>query len=91
MDTVVLILKSFVLVLLDVLQFAMLLRAIMSFFDRGNPGTFSTFLAFVTEPFIMPIRLFCERRRLFEGSVVDVPFFITVLLLMFLQMLLAMI
>ena len=91
MDTVVVVLKSFVLVLLDVLQFAMLLRAIMSFFDRGEPGAFSSFLIFVTEPIIMPIRLLCERRRLFEGSVVDVPFFITVILLMLLQMFLTVI
>ena len=85
METAVLLLKNIILVLLEVLQFAFLLRAIMSWFDRGEPGMISSFLIFVTEPVILPIRILFERRKLFQGSMLDVPFFISFLLLMFVQ------
>lgn len=88
METVVFILKSFVLLLLDVLQFALLGRAIMSWFDHGE-GTISSFLTFVTEPFILPIRRLCERMHWFEGSMLDFPFFLTMIALMVLQTLLS--
>lgn len=84
METVVFILKNLVLVLLDVLQLAMLGRAIMSWIDHGE-GTVSGFLTFVTEPFILPIRRLCERMRWFEGSMIDMPFFLTMIALMVLQ------
>ena len=85
MDTVIIILKSFVLILLDALQLAMLLRAIMSWFDRGEPGVVSSFLIFITEPIIMPIRVLCERRHWFEGVMIDIPFFLTFMVLSLLQ------
>ena len=85
METVVFILKNFVLVFLDAMQIAMLGRAIMSWFDRGGEGKISAFLFFVTEPFIMPIRRLCERMRWFEGSMLDMPFFFTMIIFMVLQ------
>ncbi|MBQ9760552.1 MAG: YggT family protein [Clostridia bacterium] len=84
METVIFILKNFVLVLLEVMQLAMLGRAIMSWFDHGE-GTVSTFLTFVTEPFILPIRRLCERMHWFENSMIDIPFFITMIIFMVLQ------
>lgn len=88
MDTVVFVLRNLVLVFLDVIQIAFLARAILSWFDRGEPGTVSSFFIFVTEPFIMPIRRLCERMRWFEGSMLDFPFLLTMILLMMLQTLL---
>ncbi len=85
MDTVAFVLKNVVLVFLDVFQIAMLLRAILSWFDQGEPGTISSFLIFVTEPFILPIRRLCERMHWFEGSMLDIPFLLTMLIMMLLQ------
>lgn len=85
MDTAVLLFKNIIFVLLEVLQFAFLLRAIMSWFDRGEPGMISSFLIFVTEPVIMPIRMLFDRKKLFQNSMIDIPFFISFMLLMFIQ------
>lgn len=85
MEVTVLLLRNIILVLLDVLQLAFLLRAIMSWFDRGEPGMISSFLIFVTEPIIMPIRVLFERRKLFQDSMLDVPFFIAFMILTLVQ------
>ena len=88
MDTAVLVFKNVILILLEVFQFAFLLRSIMSFFDRGEPGVFSSVLIFITEPLILPLRILFERRKWFQGSMLDVPFFFAFILLMVLQTLL---
>lgn len=85
MDALTFVLKNVVLVFLDVFQIAMLARAILSWFDQGSPGTISSFLIFITEPFILPIRRLCERMHWFEGSMVDMPFLLTMLIMMLLQ------
>lgn len=85
MDAITFVLKNIVLVFLDVFQIAMLVRAILSWFDHGEPGTISSFLIFVTEPFILPIRRLCERMHWFEGSMVDMPFLLTMIVMMLLQ------
>lgn len=88
LETVIFILKNLVLVFLDVMQIAMLARAIMSWIDRGE-GTISGFLTFVTEPFILPIRRLCERMHWFEGTMIDMPFLLTMFVFMILQTLLS--
>lgn len=88
MNTVIYVLKSLVLVFLDVMQLAMLARAILSWFDRGE-SRISAFLFFITEPFILPVRRLCERMHWFEYSMLDVPFFMTMLLFTALQTLLS--
>lgn len=85
METVLYVLKNCVLVFLDVFQIAMLGRAIMSWIDRGEQGTISSFLTYVTEPFILPIRRLCERYHWFEGSMIDMPFLLTMIVFMVLQ------
>ena len=90
MEITAFILKKFVLGLLEVLVLAMLVRAVLSWFDRGEPGPVLSFLLFLTEPFIMPIRRLCERMHWFEGMPFDMPFMITSLILMALQSLLIM-
>ena len=88
MDIAIFILKRFVLVLLDVLMFAMLARAVISLFDRDEPGAVRSVLLFITEPFILPIRRLCERMRWFEGFPIDMPYMITAFILVLLQSLL---
>jgi uncharacterized protein YggT (Ycf19 family) len=85
LEITVFILKKFVLGLLEVLVLAMLVRAVLSWFDRGEPGPVLSFVLFITEPFILPIRRLCERMHWFEGFPIDMPFMITSLCLMFLQ------
>ena len=82
-------LKTTVSVLISALEVAMLVRAILSWFDPMQEGRLSVFLLTVTEPVILPIRALCNKMHWFEGFPLDIPFLITALLLSFLQTLIA--
>ena len=69
------IIKSIVIILLTVVQFAMLIRAILSWFPIDN--RFVDFLHAITEPFIVPVRLLFEKMNWFSGLPIDVSFFVT--------------
>lgn len=85
-DIILYVLKGFVSVILTLIQLAMLIRAILSWFvDPLNEGGISTFLAILTEPLIAPVRALCAKMHWFEGVPIDVPFIITWLLLSLLQ------
>ena len=72
-------LKNVVIVLLTAVQFAMLARAILSWFPIDNK--FVDFLHTITEPFIYPIRMLFEKMYWFVGLPIDVSFFVTYLLI----------
>ena len=85
-DLVVFFLKSFVNVIISLLQIAMFARAILSWFiDPMNEGGIVAFLTALTEPVIIPVRALCAKMHWFEGMPLDVPFLITVLLLALVQ------
>lgn len=85
-DLVVFFLKSFVNVIISLLQIAMFARAILSWFiDPMNEGGIVAFLTALTEPVIIPVRALCAKMHWFEGMPLDVPFLITVLLLAMIQ------
>jgi uncharacterized protein YggT (Ycf19 family) len=85
-DLVVFFLKSFVNVIISLLQIAMFARAILSWFiDHMNEGGIVAFLTALTEPVILPVRALCAKMHWFEGMPLDVPFLITVLLLAMIQ------
>lgn len=86
MNYVVYITVMCVLVFLDAVSLAMLLRAIMSLFFMGESSKFGNFLFIVTEPMILPIRALCDRFGWFRGSPLDIPFFLTALSLSVLSM-----
>lgn len=67
--------------ILMALQIAMFIRAILSWFMEDGENKFSAFLYAVTEPVIMPIRILCDRKGWFQDLPLDVPFFITYILL----------
>ena len=67
-------------VFLFAVETAMLLRAILSWFPL-EPNKFTNLLYVVTEPFIYPVRWFFQRMNWFQGSPLDVPFFVTFLLI----------
>ena len=90
-DLVVFVLKSFVNVIISLLQIAMFARAILSWFiDPMNEGGIVAFLTALTEPVILPVRALCAKMHWFEGMPLDVPFLITVLLLAMIQSLIGM-
>ncbi len=73
--------SSFVHLLLTTLSFAMFLRAILSWLplDDGNPV--EDFLYAVTEPLIYPVRCVLERFDFVAEFPIDIPFFVTMVIL----------
>lgn len=74
--------------LLTILWLALFLRAIVSWFDPTGEGAISGVLYFVTEPLIYPVRVLFEKKDWFQETPIDVPFFVTVLLVILLRSLL---
>ncbi len=72
-----------VLIFIDILSLAMFVRAILSWFTMGEQTRIGAFLYVVTEPIILPIRALCARFGWFQGMPLDMPFFITMVILSF--------
>ena len=87
MDVLVFLTKYTIFVFANVMQLALLARAILSRLDPEMEWRISSFLYGVTEFAIRPVRLLCQRMHWFEGTMMDVPFFITVLLMALLEFL----
>ncbi len=68
------------LAILGVIELAMFLRAILSWFASPESRLLD-FLYSVTEPAIAPVRALCEHFGWFEDLPIDIPFIITMLLL----------
>lgn len=83
MHTVAVILARCVLLALSVLELAMLLRAILSFFIMDEDSRIMLFLAVLTEPIVAPVRALLSRFRFVAESPIDISFFVTMLLLSF--------
>ena len=81
------VLVSFVVIFLEVISFAMTIRAILSWIFEPE-GKFFHFLFVLTEPAIMPLRKLFYKMNWFQRTPIDVPFMITVLLVILAQMLL---
>ena len=77
--------KQTVLALLGLLDFAMLLRAIFSWFDQLGESKISMFLYAITEPLILPIRRLCNKMNWFQGTPLDMPFMLTLIVILVLQ------
>lgn len=75
------ILAATVRAILVVLQLLMLGRAVISWLPIEEDSPVENFLFGVTEPFIMPARALCDRFGWFEGLPIDMPFFLTFILL----------
>lgn len=72
----------------DILLVAMMVRAIMSWFFMPGQNVFVNLLYFITEPVILPVRQLCARFGWFMGVPMDMPYFITTILLMILNVVL---
>ncbi len=73
-------------VVVYVLQFLLLARAILSWLPLDEDNPFENFLYAVTEPVIAPVRALIEHFGWFEGLPIDMSFFITFILLSVIQM-----
>ena len=80
MPFAVVLIKNIVIVFLTAVQFAMLGRAILSWFPMAG-GKISDFLYSVTEPFIYPVRMLFEKMNWFSGLSIDISFLVTYMLI----------
>ena len=73
--------KATVGLLLDVLMIMMFLRAIFSWFPGLSDSAFGEFLFTVTEWVITPVRALFELLHIDNAMVIDMPFFVTFIIL----------
>lgn len=71
--------KNVVIIFLTAVQFAMLARAILSWFPVDNKAV--DFLYAVTEPFIYPVRALFQKMNWFTGLPIDIAFLVSYLIL----------
>jgi YggT family protein len=69
---------------LNILRGVLFVRVIMSWISMGRPNPIMNFVAFVTEPFLAPIRWVVNKSPL-GGGMLDFSVLILFLLIMFLQ------
>lgn len=79
--------KNIVVVFLTVIQLAMLVRAIMSWFPMDG-NRFTDFLFAITEPFIYPVRMLFDKLNWFTGLPIDISFLVTYIIISILLMIL---
>jgi uncharacterized protein YggT (Ycf19 family) len=80
---------NFVDLILTAVLFAMLIRALLSIFMMGEESKFAMILYYFTEPFIIPVRMLLQKLNLFQGTPLDMSFFLTSILLAMVQTVLA--
>ncbi|MBE6577591.1 MAG: YggT family protein [Ruminococcaceae bacterium] len=80
MDIIIFVVKHTVIVLLSVVEIAMLVRAVLSWFPiDGNK--FTELLFAITEPFIHPIRVLFIKMNWFQGLPIDISFLVAYILI----------
>ncbi len=75
-----------VLLFIDIVTLCMTIRMIMSWLFAESESKLERVLYVVTEPLILPIRALCDKFGWFQGVPIDIPFFITALLLMLVRL-----
>ena len=73
MEEALYVISTIVQVILSVLQLAMLVRAILSWFPM-EPNKFTDFLFGITEPIIYPYRALFNRLNWFQNLPIDVAY-----------------
>ena len=67
--------------LLTLLEYAMLFRAVMSWFPGARGNSFNVLLYEITEPLIAPVRSLMDRIQVLRGFPMDLSFMVTYMLL----------
>ena len=87
MEIVFYVIAKAVSILLSIVSLAMFMRVILQFFaDEDNKLV--VFCYAITEPFIVPVRELFVKLNVGQNSPLDIPFFVTYLIISVLQMLL---
>ncbi len=79
MELFFLLLANFVVAILSVIELAMFLRMILSWFMPDSESAFVALLLTVTEPVILPFRLLFHRLNWFQSLPIDIAFFVAFL------------
>lgn len=79
-NTLIYLVVSLVRAILSTVMISMLIRSILSLFMMTE-NKFSALVFYITEPFVIPVRLLMEKLNLFQGTPIDFSFMITVILL----------
>lgn len=78
------VLVNFVMIFIEIISFAMMLRAILSWFVESD-GAFVRFLFVITEPAIMPIRKLFYKMNWFQDVPIDLSFTFTFIALFLIE------
>ena len=81
------VLVQFVLFFIEVLKYAMLIRALMNWFVEGG-NRLTSFLFVLTEPVVLPIRKLFHKMNWFQDTPIDMAFTFGMLALMMVELLL---
>ncbi|MBO4950070.1 MAG: YggT family protein [Clostridia bacterium] len=81
MLNVLAVLRYTVSLFLEVLQFMMLARAVFSWFPNLSDSALGDFLFTVTEWVITPVRMLFDKMGWGMNMMIDIPFFVTFILL----------
>ena len=87
MSDVIYILVQFISIFIDVITWAMCIRAVISWFYDGD-GAFIRMLYFITEPVIMPVRLLLAKMNWLQQTPIDFSFILTYVVLFVIQIML---
>ena len=87
MSDVIYILVQFISIFIDVITWAMCIRAVISWFYDGD-GAFIRMLYFITEPVIMPVRLLLAKMNWLQQTPIDFSFILTYVVLFAIQIML---
>lgn len=83
------VLVNFVLIFIDVLSWAMCIRAVLGWLFMENSGRLMRFLYVLTEPAVMPIRRLFYKLNWFQGMPFDMAYMFAYVELFLIQMLLS--
>ena len=87
MSGAIYILVQFISIFIDVITWAMCIRAVISWFYDGD-GAFIRMLYFITEPVIMPVRLLLAKMNWLQQTPIDFSFILTYVVLFVIQIML---
>jgi len=73
---------------LGLVSFAMLLRVLLSLFMPEDEGIIMGILVFITEIFVVPVRLILSRFRFVNETPIDISFMVAYFLLLLLRLVL---
>lgn len=69
---------------ISIMYLALLLRVILGTFTEGT-GAFASFIYVATEPILLPIRRYIDKKGILEGLPLDISVLVAMILLMILS------